>query len=102
MTFTYSAYPEVDPLCAPSDRWAQCGVKEWRKNTPFSATLRLDSFQRGRSAAHFILKDDAGHEYTIFAKFLLEALQGDTCYSGWLHGKWAFAKRGANYSIIKL
>lgn len=104
LTYTYESYPYVDPAptTADKDHWKMERLGEWRKNLPFTASLRLSEFQRGRSAAHFILKDAAGHEFTIFAKFLLDALQHNTCHNGWFHGRWAFAKRGANYSIIKL
>lgn len=103
MPFTYNIYPAVDPVpINPSNHWELDGLGEWRDNAPFAATLRVSDFRRGRSAAHFIIKDDAGREYTMFAKFLLDALQNDTCFNGWLHGQWAFVKRGPNYSIIKL
>jgi hypothetical protein len=100
LTYSQRAYPEID---FPDIRWhARPRTASWKKAEPFPATLRITRFERGRSAAHFIFIDDKKREYTMFGKFLIDALQSDNMFAGWLHGRWNFAKRGANYSIVKI
>ena len=75
----------------------------WRPNAPFRATMKIVDMQRGRSAMQFILEDDQGHKYTMFAKDMLNLIQ----QFGVTMGKatpsmWAFVKRGANYGLTAI
>ncbi len=72
----------------------------WRKNTPFQANMKIVEMRRGRSAMQYILEDDHGKRYTMFAKDMLNLLQ----QSGVVNGKalasmWTFCKRGSNYGV---
>lgn len=82
----------------------------WRDNYVFKAVLYLDRQERGRSAAHFILKDRHGTEYTMFMTDLVDVLnkacvmEGAFCeYDGdtecIISVRWTFCKRGQNYGV---
>lgn len=73
---------------------------EWRPNIPFTATLKLDSLERGRSAARFWFEDlDTGTQYPFFGQGLTEMLSKVTLVNGVVTGRWIAVKRGANYGI---
>lgn len=73
---------------------------EWRPNTVFSAAMTLVDMERGRSAARFIVKDDAGHSYYLFMKDFMELLQKHSMQAGRTPPlKWQYCKRGTNYGV---
>jgi hypothetical protein len=74
----------------------------WRPAAPFQATLILDRLERGRSAARFIWKDAAGHEFPMFGQWLCDTIKQAALDKGSLTGTWGYAKRGANYSVAFL
>lgn len=73
---------------------------DWRPNAVFTAPMTLVDMHRGRSAAKFIVKDDAGHTYYLFMKDFMELLQRHSMRAGRTPPlKWQYCKRGANYGI---
>lgn len=75
-------------------------VDEWRDNYAFVATLKLDTFERGRSAAYFVWRDvETGLRYPMFLTFTEEVLKRARVTMGIISGEFTFAKRGTNYSI---
>ncbi len=71
----------------------------WEPNEPFTAVLTIDRLERGRSAARFWFRDEAGVEYPFFGQGLTEMLQKVTMVNGTVSGKWIAVKRGANYGL---
>jgi hypothetical protein len=72
----------------------------WRDNEPFSATMNIVDFERGRSAAHFILKDEFGRQYVMFLTDLLYLIKNFRVESGkTTRLNWVFCKRGRNYGV---
>lgn len=98
LPWTGTIYPNVAAPPA-GNRWL-FEAFSWKPATPFRETLRVARFERGRSAADFILIDAAGREYTMRANLLLDALEHVNVYGGWINAEWSFNKRGANYSLI--
>lgn len=96
LDYTRYAYPDVAPKS--NTYWGAVAV--WRKNHIFQSNMKIESFERGRSAARYRLRDDHGHLYTMTAANLLAALQSGDCVKGYIRGNWAFVKRGANYSLV--
>jgi hypothetical protein len=94
-------YPE-SYLMSPNPKYAPDRVPgEWRDNEPFQARLELVGFQRGRSAAYFMWRDEEGHTYPMFLVELERLLR--TGY-GVVDGRtelsfWEGRKQGNNYSI---
>lgn len=75
-------------------------VDEWRDNYTFVATLKLDTYERGRSAAYFVWRDvETGLRYPMFLTFTEEVLKRARVTMGIISGEFTFAKRGTNYSI---
>lgn len=73
---------------------------EWLPNTPFTATLRIDRLERGRSAARFWFVDqETGTLYPFFGQGLVDMLSKVTMVEGMVTGTWIAVKRGANYGI---
>lgn len=72
---------------------------EMRKIEPFNATMVVADFRRGRSAAQFIWKDEAGNTYPMFMRDMVDLLKNRTIESGKITDTWIVQKRGANYGI---
>lgn len=78
---------------------------DMRPNDPWTGTLRLDDFYRGRSASRFIWYADGDpvdnrRTYPMFMVDMLYLLKADGVSRGGLvHGRWDVAKRGANFGI---
>ena len=79
--------------------YAEYGTIDWRPNEPFTATLRLDRLERGRSAARFWFIDEEGTEYPFFGQGLVEMLSRVMLDHGVVTGTWIAVKRGANYGL---
>ncbi|GAA4946275.1 hypothetical protein HD597_006788 [Nonomuraea thailandensis] len=75
---------------------------EWRPNEPFTATLRITGWERGRSAARFFLADQDDHEFPMFLKDLCTMLNATTVSRGTVTGRWHVVKRGENYGLSYL
>jgi hypothetical protein len=75
------------------------GADEWRDNYAFTATLTFDGLTSGRSAKYFTLKDEEGHEFTMFSTDLLDLIQRGSINHGVVSERWTFIKRGQNYGI---
>jgi hypothetical protein len=72
----------------------------WRENYEWSTTLKLQSIERGRSAAHFIWTDADNRRYPMFMKDLTEMIFNyGVAVGGVIRGKFTFVKRGQNYGI---
>lgn len=74
---------------------------DWRRNDPFTATLRLAETRRGRSAAYFIWRSDDGREFPMFISDMLLLVQSGVIIKpgGSVSTWWMVTKRGANYGI---
>lgn len=73
---------------------------EWLPNDPFTATLKIESLERGRSAARFWFEDvDSGTQYPFFGQGLTDMLSKVEMSKGVVTGTWIAVKRGANYGI---
>ena len=73
---------------------------EWRENYEFDETLTVESMERGRSAARFILKDEHGRRYGMFMTDMLDLIQtAELIAYGHIDARWTFVKRGSNYGI---
>ena len=77
---------------------------DMRPNDPWSGTLRLVDYQRGRSAARFIWEADGDPEgnkrtYPMFMTDMLDLVKHGVQPGGLVHARWDVAKRGANYGI---
>lgn len=73
----------------------------WKPNAVFEASLCVEDYARGRSAANFIMKDSkTGVKYTMFLTDFLYLLQNHTLEKGTTPSlKWEFTKRGQNYGV---
>ncbi|WP_051165357.1 hypothetical protein [Nocardia testacea] len=73
---------------------------EMRTNAPFTATLRIVDYIRGRSAARFVLEDKAtGLTFPMFLTDMLNVLQHASIEKGVVSGRWIGCKRGQNYGL---
>ena len=95
-----------DQMTYPENASRWDGVKSisippnWRPNGPFKTKMEICGMERGRSAAHFTLRDDASKEYTIFMSDLLDVLKNHGIIKGWTEElTWSFCKRGQNYGV---
>ncbi len=71
----------------------------WRDaDTPVLLSLTFQKFERGRSAANAIWKDDKGRQYSMFL-IDLQALILTGVPTKTVAGKWVFVKSGQNYGI---
>lgn len=71
------------------------GDIEWRDNHVFYGPLIFSHFERGRSAAHAIFKDNEERRYTVFLtdfEEMIPLMQG-----GVINEPLTFIKRGQNY-----
>ncbi len=82
------------------------GDQKWHAVTPFTAEMKIDSLQTGRSSKVVILKDERnGARYPMFIADLVKIIQEgkvDILSSngeGYLTATWTASKRGANYGI---
>lgn len=74
----------------------------WKPNEVFEANLAIESISRGRSAAHFDVKNmQTGAKYTMFLTDFLNLLKKHTLDRGETPRlKWQFTKRGANFGVM--
>jgi hypothetical protein len=104
-------FPEAEWIGLPEPR-----KPEWVEAKPFKATLSFIRFERGRSAAYSIWRDnDAGNlgvavagkgyghlqgrTYVIFLKDLGDIVVNHDIDSGTITGEFMPVKRGMNYGI---
>ena len=71
----------------------------WKDPEPFSATLTLIGFSRGRSAANFDFESETGARFTVFMTDLMAMIQSPAWQSGKISGTFVPTKRGQNYGI---
>lgn len=74
-------------------------VSEWKPNYDFDATISVESFSRGRSAANFDVKDENGKMYNVFMTDFLDMVKHKDFKAGLLTAKFTFCKRGQNYGM---
>ncbi len=72
---------------------------EWRINTPFTATLALFDYNRGRSAAYFLFADEQKHTYPMFLTDMIKLISACTLSKGVVDGQWVACKRGQNFGL---
>lgn len=71
---------------------------EWRKNEPFKAQMTLVTYEKGRSAVNFIVKDEENHHYYISLSnmfslmYLMDGGKIPECM-------WVVAKQGTAFSM---
>lgn len=70
---------------------------EMREDKPFRATMTYTGFERGRSAAYTMWKDQDGKTYPMFLADLHVILP--LLNKGYLTTMWRVAKRGQNFGI---
>lgn len=69
-------------------------------HTPFQATIQIEGYSRGRSAANFdVANVETGATYTIFMTDMLDIILSENIYKGLVVGMWRPVKRGANFGI---
>lgn len=88
----------------PGQNWQQRQDPIYKDNYEFDATLRIEGFHRGRSAANFTMVDNyRKNKYNMFMSDLVEALKGVGAEPGEngaiLTGRWTFCKKGSNFGI---
>lgn len=72
----------------------------WETNEPFTATMRLVTFQRGRSAARFVWEDQNGTKYPMFMSGMEDLVKNSVIEHGEVHeSRWIVVRRGENYGI---
>lgn len=67
----------------------------WQPNAPFTDSLTFVRFERGRSAAHAILKRSTGAEVTVFLTDFEEMVP--MFDAGVVDSVFVFCKRGSSY-----
>jgi hypothetical protein len=73
------------------------GENDWRPNDPFEATLEYVTYFRGRSACDMVFRNvDTGGELTFNMPSFEDLIPH--MVNGRVTGKFAFKKRGANYT----
>jgi hypothetical protein len=79
------------------------GLASWgtpnKANFVRTMTLTFDSFERGRSAAHAIWKNEDGAEFPMFLTHLAEVIETCSIQNGRVTDVWTVYKRGQNYGI---
>lgn len=89
-----------DSLLHHPSFWQNRDGFEWREVETFERSLTIDGSRRGRSAAYFIWKDVAGHEYPMFLTDMAHLLGNASVEFGTVYdGMWKVVKRGQNYGI---
>lgn len=85
-------------------RWGYGGSQtEWRDNFTFRQTFTFVGFERGRSAAHALLKGEDGREFVCFlVDFAPLVRRGLFDQDGKVSGLWTFTKKGQNYGIRRV
>lgn len=83
----------------PEDHWTRNNSTLWRPADDFDAVMTLKGAHRGRSAAHLLLNDQDGHEYTMFLTDFVHAAKQGVHVGGKIAGRFEFVKRGQNYGI---
>ena len=78
--------------------WVQITLSD--NHTPFQATIQIEGYSRGRSAANFdVVNVETGATYTIFMTDMLDIILSENIYKGLVVGMWCPVKRGANFGI---
>lgn len=75
---------------------------DWRDNVPFTATMTIIGYSRGRSSVKIELEESTGAIYTMFLVDLLYMLTNAVIMNGKVAGVWAFVKRGTDYGLTWL
>lgn len=75
------------------------GDVRWYDNHEFEATVRIESFERGRSARFIAVNAATGKSYPIFMVDMLDVMKRKEIIRGTVSGTWFFRKRGSNYGL---
>jgi hypothetical protein len=85
------------------DEWRKSEIFEGFTDKPindiFNATMTLDGFYRGRSAAGFLFKDHDGRKHTMRIKCVELLLKSCVIDHGKITGRWTYVKQGSNFSL---
>lgn len=73
----------------------------WRSNEPFKDTLILETFRRGRSAAHFLFRRENGKTVWVFITDMVDSMC-PSMVRGEVTGTFQFVKRGANFGCVRI
>jgi hypothetical protein len=73
---------------------------EWRDNAPFTASMIVSGYGRGRSSAYFILKNEQGKSFPMFMTDMTDLIERTVIRCGVITGEtWVVTKRGQNYGV---
>src|ERR1044072_488931 len=75
---------------------------QWLPNEPFSATLTITGFSRGRSSAKFYFESAGNLRFPMFMTDMVDLVRTAKIDKGVVSGRWIVRKRGANYGIAYL
>lgn len=94
-------YPQTRYKFHPEHKTHEPVEPVWKDNHEFEAVMQFEGFERGRSAAHAILRDQKDmKQYTMFLTDLAELINYGFDKEGVTHTeKWTFVKRGQNYGV---
>jgi hypothetical protein len=82
------------------DPYSFSGQGKRREVKPFTDTMTILGYRRGRSAAGFLLEGHDGVQYPIFMKDMVDVMQQRTITEGVIQKtQWTFCKRGSNYGV---
>ena len=74
--------------------------EEWRDNREFPATLRVETYERGRSAVRVIMADCAtGARYPMFISDFVDMAKSTRIKYGEVGGRWIGGKKGSNFGL---
>jgi hypothetical protein len=83
----------------PADRWPDQPA-QWRPNEPFTADLRVDTVQSGRSAKYLIWLDEDDRRFPMFVADAVDVMRFASVTGGRTGPRrWIVRKRGRNYGV---
>ena len=83
--------------------YAGYGATEWRDNDPFSATMQVVGYERGRSAVRVIMENEATNQrFPMFISDVVDLMMTSDIIDGKVSGTWAGTKKGQNYGLSKV
>jgi len=76
------------------------GHTNWKTNYEFNDDLIIQGYQRGQSAAYFLLQsENNGKEYPMFISDFTEMIMNSQINKGKVKGLFTFCKKGRNFGI---
>ena len=73
---------------------------KWVNNHLWSDTVNVINYQRGNSAARFVVQSEVSvKKYVMFMKDMLDMIKTHNIEKGRISGCFTYVKRGSNYGI---